>query len=428
MIGTTLKFGWKNIWRNKRRTCLTISAVALTVSSLIFLQSYLKGVINNSNEEMIKTQIGHIKIAHKEFLRLERILPRDYRIGEDELSLIQNYASRSPEIDLLCETVKFHVLISHKDVNEPVMAIGIAPDDADKSMALSQKIVQGEYYNASGNGLSLIIGKGLAQKLKVSVHDEILLLTTDINYSSYALPFKISGIFETGYSSMDKHLLYLPLKKAQEMLDCGQTVHEVLVFLKNPGQAVKIAGKIRETLSSAQKDHPLQAIPWQQDDYIKNFLPALVEIMDAVLVIFFIIVGMVILNTMLMAVMERYQEIGVLKALGFKDGQVRFMVLAEAFLIGTIGSVIGALLGGAISVLTERVGIDLTKTIGAENFAKLDIPVPMFGKVLYPDFTLSILFTSMAFGILLAVMGALYPALKSSRMSPTEAFHSELKV
>ena len=428
MIGKIFKFSWKNIWRNKRRTYFTLTAIAFGVMVLIFLNSYTRGLLNGAVEETIKTQTGHIKVAHKEFLRLKNMMPREYFIPG--LTRIQGIISRIPGVQLSCARIKFNVLLNREGINERGIAIGIDPQKTEKSMEISRALAAGNYEDFNASGLNLIIGKPLARKLNFTINDEILLVTTDINYSTYALPFKIVGIFETGYSSMDNHILFIPLKKAQEMLDCGDAAHEVLIFLKDPQKAVEISKTIEERLSKNEKNQkqPLRAVPWQQDDYVKNFMPIIENIVSRVLVILMLLVSLVILNTMLMSIMERYHEIGVIKALGFKDGEVRLMIMIEAFFLGTIGSLVGGTLGGALSALTGKIGIDHTKMLGKMTFEKLDAPLPLLSKVLYPDLTLSILIGSIIFGILVSLAAALYPAFKSSKMLPVEALRLQLKV
>ncbi|MCP5107521.1 MAG: ABC transporter permease [bacterium] len=424
MFGNIFKFGWRNFRRNKRRTFFTLLAIAVGVMSVIFAKSYIQGIMNNVVETAIKTQAGHVRIAHKEFLRLERIMPREYLVtGMDEL---QRTVSGLPEFEILDQRIKFNVLLSHGDVNENGLAMGIDPAAVDKTMALSETIVKGKYFGDSEKGLDLIIGKKLAEKLHVTVNDELLLVTTDINYSTYALPFNIVGIFETGFSNMDKHILYIPLQKAREMLDCGDAAHEILVFLNDPAKSWEVCGKIKQALSRNDPDHGIQVIPWQENDLVKS-MPVVEKLWGIILAVIMFIVALVILNTMLMAVMERYHEIGVMKALGFKNLEVFAMILVEAFYIGVIGSVTGGILGGTLSAIFEKVGFSL-ETIAGGMMDKIDIPIPWVGKVLYPDFTFTILVSSMIFGILVALIAVLYPAFKSARMRPVEAFHSELKV
>ncbi len=424
MLGNIFKFGWRNLRRNTRRTFFTLLAISVGVMSVIFAKSYIQGIINNATETAVKTMAGHVRIAHEEYLRLERIMPREYLVTD--VNRLQSTVSGLPELENMDPRIKFNVLLSHGDVNESGLAIGVEPAAADKTMEFSKAIVKGSYFGDSEKGLDLIIGKKLAEKLHVTVNDELLLVTTDINYSTYALPFNIVGIFETGFGSMDKSTLYIPLKKAREMLDCGDAAHEILVFLKDPAKSWEVSEKIKSALSANGAGHGVQVIPWQENDLVKS-MPAVAKVWGVILGIVMLIVALVILNTMLMSVMERYHEIGVIKALGFKNREVFSMILVEAFYIGAIGSVIGGILGGTLSAVFEKVGFSLESLSGG-LMDKLDIPVPWIGKVLYPDFTFTNLVGSMVFGIVIALIAVLYPAYKSARMRPVEAFHSELKV
>jgi len=424
MFANIFKFGWRNLTRNKRRTGFTILAIAIGVMSLVFARSYIKGIINTANDAMIKTEIGHVKIAHKEYLRLERIMPKEYLVRD--LSKLRAKIEKLPGFVSMNERIKFHVLLSHGHINEAAVAIGFNPEQEDKNMELSKAIIEGKYLAKSQQELDLLIGKQLGEKMKISVNDELLLVTTDINYSTYALPFNVAGIFETGFGAMDKHLLYIPLAKAQEMLDCGDAAHEILVFLKDPGQSWQACKTIENILSKEDKTQSIQVIPWQKNDLIE-MLPTMVSIWEAIIGIIMFIVALVILNTMLMAVMERYHEIGVIKALGFKNREIFSMILVEALYLGTIGAGIGGILGGSLAAVAENTGININQMSGG-IMEKIDIPVPFFGQILYPDFTFTILFGSMVFGIMVALIAVLYPAFKSAKMLPVEAFRSELKV
>jgi putative ABC transport system permease protein len=424
MLGNIFKLGWRNLTRNKRRTFFTLLAIAVGVTSLIFARSYITGVINGASDAIIKTEIGHIKIAHKEYLRLERILPKEHMVKD--LNPLRTVLAEIPGVVAWNERIKFNVLLSHGDTNEPAAAIGIDPVREDKTLELSKTIIKGSYFGNSSQGLELVIGKKMAEKMKVTVNDELLLVTTDVNYSTYALPFKVAGIYETGFSFLDKHLLYIPLLRAREMLDCGDAAHEILVFLNSPTLSWEVCGKIEKKLAAHDPHHSIQVIPWQKNDLIQTF-PMMSGIFEKIMGIIMFIVALVILNTMLMAVMERYHEIGIIKALGLKNREIFAMILVEAFYLGSIGSAIGGIIGGTLSAVMEKTGIDIN-TMGGGIIEKIDIPLPFIGRVLYPDFTFSILIGSMVFGIVVALAAVIYPAIKSVRMLPVEAFRSELKV
>lgn len=424
MVHNIFKFAWRNIWRNKRRTIITFLAVSVGVLTLIFMKSYINGIMDNSTENMIKFDIGHIKIVHQEYLRLKRIMPREYLVPD--LEKLKALLSEFPDVTMVDPRARFNVLLSHEQDNEIAVAIGLDPAILDQNVKLSQRIFAGHYLDDTGQ--SIMIGKKLADKLNVKVDDELLLVATDINYSSYALPFRIVGIFETGYTYMDKYLLFMPLNQAQTMLDCGNSAHEVLLFVKDPDQAESLAETIQSDLKKQDFPSEIRVVPWQKDEVLAELVPMMKGIWSGIMAIIMVIVGLVILNTMLMTVMERYHEIGVMKALGFKNHEVFFLILTEAFYIGFMGSVIGGIFGSAISAWVEKTGINMVKMLGEGMLEKFDIPIPMFSTVIYPDFSVSIMMGSIGFGILVALIAVLYPALKSLRMSPVEAFRSELKV
>lgn len=424
MVKNLLKLGWKNIWRNKKRTFLTLFAIAYGITAVVFIKSYIAGVTNNSIEQIVRTQSGHVKIAHKEYLRLERIMPKEYMVTDP--AVFEQAAGGIEGVEAVEQRVKFHTLLNFKDANEPAVVVAVDPAIADKTMLLSQSVVQGTYMDESGK--NLIIGKTLAEKLGAGVGDELLLVTTDINYSTYALPFKIAGLFETGYSSLDKHILYIPIAKGREMLDCGNAAHEILVFLKDPKSAPAVAAQLEDVNPTKGKDNGYVIVPWQKNSVVVSFYPFFEDMVGKVMGLIMLIVALVILNTMLMAVMERYKEIGIFKALGFKNKEVLGLILVESFYVGLLGSLAGGALGGAISAALEKKGINVTEMLGPGIWDKIDIPVPVFSKILYPDFSAAILVGAIVFGILMAMIASLYPALKSLKMLPVEAFRSELKV
>lgn len=424
MFFKLLKFGWRNIWRNRRRTLFTIIAIAFGVFSVIFARSFTNGIVGSTTENIVNLQCGHVKIAHEEFVRLERIMPKE--------QLIRSYpelvkaASAIPGVEFISPRVKFSVLLSRKDVNETGVAEGIDPEALDRQINLSKHIAEGRYFGKNP-GKELVIGKKLAEKLGLKVNDELVLVTTDINYSSYALPFKVVGIFDTGFSLLDKHILYIPIDKAREMLDCGETAHELLIFLKDPETAKDIAAQLSRITEPSEPGDKMRYMTWHENPFISTMLPFMESAWGSIVLIIVIIAALVILNTMLMAVMERFHEVGVLKAMGFKKIEVFFMIMTEAFFIGVIGSAVGGLLGGTLSLITEKTGINLAKMSG-NILDKIDIPIPMFSTYLYPDFTLGILLTGLLFGIVSALAASLYPSFKAARMLPVEAFRSQLKV
>lgn len=417
MRGRFRHLAWRNIWRNRRRTLLTSLAIAFGVMFLVFIQSYIKGVSESFLENMVRSETGHIRIAKEDYLRLERILPKEHLIFD--FMEIEDSIQDVAGIDTLTERIKFLLVLSRYEKSQPCVAVGIDPEKEKKFLDLENYLVEGQYLDSSSSP-EMLLGRKLADELGVSIGSELFVATTDINYSLYALTFTVKGIFQTGFDKIDKSLFYIPLESAQTLLDCPGAVHEILLLLKNPDAAIKTARDIEKKLEA--EGHPgITAAPWKTHYFVK-FLSFAKSIRILLLVIVFLIVALVILNTMIMSVMERIHEIGIMKSFGMKEREIRLLFLVESFYIGIIGSLAGGGIGASVSFITQKTGLDFSAA-----FDRIKVPLPFVSSVYYPDFTLYFLINSIVFGVVIALIAALYPAVKGSKMSPVQALRSGLK-
>jgi len=412
-----IKLAWRNIWRNWRRTILTSLAVAFGMISIIFTYSYIEGVTESIYRNLIETELGHVKIASREFLRLERVMPRDQLVYNAQN--IEASISSLPGISTMTERIKFRLILSSEDKNEPSLGVGINPEQEKNLFDLRQHLIQGSYFQ--GSSAEMLIGDGLAQKLGVSVGDELLAVTTDINYSTYALTFTVAGIFKTGFSFMDKSFIYIPIEKAQEMLDCQGAVHEILLLLEDPEKATEISSEILIFLEENGLEDTLTAVPWQ-DNFFMTYMPFANIAMGSILLIIMLIAALVILNTMLMAVVERTHEIGIIKSMGMRNGGVVGLIMVEATFISLLGVFIGGLIGSGLSLFAQSTGLDFTRMM-----EKMEFEFAFFSPIIYPKFTLGILLGAAVFCLVTTLVAALYPARKASRMEPVEALRTSMK-
>ncbi len=412
-----IKLAWRNIWRNWRRTILTSLAVAFGMISIIFTYSYIKGVSESIYRTLIETELGHVKIVSSEFLRLERVMPREQLVYNAQS--IEDGISSLPGISTMTERIKFRLILSSEDENEPGLCIGINPEQEKNLFDLRKHLIQGSYFQESSAGM--LIGDGLAQKLGVGIGDELLAVTTDINYSTYALTFTVVGIFKTGFTFMDKNFIYIPIEKAQEMLDCHGAVHEILLLLEDPETATEISSEILTFLEENGLEDTITAVPWQDSFFIK-YLPFANIAISSILLIIMLISALVILNTMLMAVVERTHEIGIIKSMGMRNGGVVALILVEATYIGLLGVFIGGLIGSGLSLLAQNTGLNFTRMM-----EKMEFEFAFFSPIIYPKFTLGILLGAAVFCLATTLVAAIYPARKASRMEPVEALRTSMK-
>jgi ABC-type lipoprotein release transport system permease subunit len=423
MIRLILRFSWRNIWRNRRRTLLTLSAITIGMISLIFGRGYIAGAIQAMLEPGIRLSTGHIRLAHPEYLRLERTLPKERLIRP--LGQIMKRAASLPGISSQHPQLRFRALAVHEGNNEPCQVLGIDAAADNRHVRLGDFITQGAFLTEGPD--SLVIGRGLAEKLMVGVGDELLLVASDINYATYALPFRISGILSIGISGLDRNGILIHLDKAAQLLDAPDAAHELLLFCKDRNQAPDLADSLRHSL----KDLPgleVTVAPWQENDMVRETLPLVQRAWGSILLILMMLVGLVILNTMLMTVMERYREIGILKALGLKNREVVAMIFCESAILGTLGTLVGGILGTVLTLIAARTGIDMGQAMNPEIFAKAEIPISFIGSTLRPVLTPAMVMGAVIFGIVTALAAVLYPAMKARAMSPVDAFRTDLKV
>ncbi|NIO48041.1 MAG: FtsX-like permease family protein [Candidatus Aminicenantes bacterium] len=412
-----IKLAWRNIWRNWRRTILTSLAVAFGMVSIIFTNSYIEGVSESVYRSLIETELGHVKIVSREFLRLERVMPREQLVYNAQS--IENGISSLPGISNITERIKFRLILSSEDENEPALGVGINPEKEKNLFDLRQYLIQGSYFQDSS--AEMLIGDGLAKKLEVGLGDELLAVTTDINYSTYALSFTVAGIFKTGFTFMDKNLIYIPIEKAQEMLDCDGAAHEILLLLEDAETATEISSEILTFLKESGLEDTLTAVPWQ-DNFFLTYLPFATVAVGSILLIIMLIAALVILNTMLMAVVERTHEIGIIKSMGMRNGGIVALILVEATYIGLLGVFIGGLIGSGLSLLAQNTGLNFTRMM-----EKMEFEIAFFSPIIYPKFSLGILAGAAVFCLATTLFAAIYPARKASRMEPVEALRTSMK-
>lgn len=406
------KIALRNILRNKRRTVLTGLAITVAVMVVVYLWSYVMGIVDGIFENSIRFSSGHIRILNSDYVKREKMLTLESHIAD--YAAVEKIAQANPEVTLSTGRIKFGVLLEHKGENKPVIGTGIDPAQEDKISHLSNKIVEGRKVQVGAEEIN--IGAKLARELELKVGDTLTIVTQTAYGSIAAMNLKIVGIFGFGIPSIDGQVFYMPLDKAQELLDLEGSVTEIFLLIKNPNAAPKVAAEIKSSLDQAFPDK-FTARPWQEHGILLFYTNIVKYVYAAIYAVVLFLASFTILNTMFMAVLERTREIGMMKALGMKNQQVIRVILLEALLIGIIASFIGALLGAGIAYYLSVEGIDLTSTWEAmKGEFKFEVPY-IFRAV----FSWGIVLFGFCMGILFSVVAAIPPALRAAKMESTEA-------
>jgi putative ABC transport system permease protein len=407
-----IKLALRNIFRNGRRTVLTGMSICFAVMIVIYLWSLVMGILEGSFNYSILSDYGHIKITNAGYVKREKMMPISYNIPS--WADIAGAASKDPEVVLYSGRIKFGVLLENKGSTKPALGIGVDPGSERPFLDLSEKVFKGRLIYPDAQEIN--IGHALAQELGLNVGDEITLVTQTQYNSITAMNLKVAGLISFGIATVDKKVFYLPLVKAQELLDMPGAVTEILLMTKDKETARVTAARIQAGLDKKDPG-ALKARAWQDQMKFYPWLTLTRRIYGFIYAIVLILASFTILNTMFMAALERTKEIGMMKALGMKNKEIVLLVICEAAIIGVIASFIGAILGALISYYLSVYGIDFSAA-----FEKVDmnVAVPYVYKAL---FRWSYVITGFLFGVFFSTLAALPPALRAAKMEPTEALH-----
>jgi len=411
-MSTDVKMAWRNIWRNPRRSILTISAIAFASLLLVFMLSFQFGSYETMINSAVMIHTGHLQVQAKEYEE-----KRNIRLVVPNPAAIGGILEQTSELAAYTFRANAFSLISSNERTYGTIVIGIDPPREARVSTLKKLIRQGNYLSAEDSNQALV-GKLLAKNLNVVLGDELVVLGQGRDGSIAATVVKVKGIFSSGQDEFDRSTIHIPLKYFQDVYAMNGAVHEVVALGKSLEYIPEIKSRVTAGIENMnQKDH-LVVLDWME------LMPGLIQAIQMDLVsafIFYIILIVVvafsILNTFLMAVFERTREFGVLLAIGTTPGRLTKLLLTESVIMTMVGIVIGIIAGSLITWYFQVHGIVFSGA--AEVMRQFGLPERMFPR-------LSVLSISIGSGIVLVItlLTALYPALKVRRLRPVKAMMS----
>ena len=395
-----LRVAFRNIFRQKRRSLLTFLTIlfGFVLSSLAIGVTY--GTFNGVVDSFTRTNLGHIQIHEKDYL--DR--PALYRTVDD-VPRISRLLGSLPEVEAWAPRCYAAGLASLGDKTSGVQVIGIDPERENGASRFNQKIKEGRVFRPDSSK-EVILGAGLAKYLKAQPGDEVVIVSQAADGSIANDAYRIVGLLDSGSPESDRVAFYLPLKSAQELFVLDGRAHEIIVVARRLDRVDALAGRITNGLQSPG----LSVQTW------KEFARAFYQYMmrdrrnhQTMTYIILMIVAIGVLNTILMAVLERRREYGILKAVGTKPRHIFALILLEAnflaFLAVAAGSALSLALNGYLAVHGFQYAQDFT--FAGMQFSRVysALNVEVFA---IPAVTI-LVFTSLV---------AFFPALKASRLDP----------
>lgn len=401
-----LSLAWRNIWRNKRRSLIIISAIAVGLLCGLFASAVMFGMGDSLINSTIDRDLGHIQIHTKSF--------EDDKLLTDTIphtASILYEVKAQPNVTGASARLIIEGMISSATSSGGVRITGIIPSDEKNITTVHQKIVSGTYFE-SEDANQILMGQKLAENLGVRERSRIVLSFQGLDGSIIYGAFRVTGIFRTESTMFDRSTVFIREDDLLTLLNSEPIYHEIAIR----ANSVQNADSIYAGLQSSYEHLSVQS--WKE---LAPELKLMDEMMGLMMNIFLGVILFALLfgitNTMLMSVLERVREFGVLMAIGMKRSRVFLMIILETIVLSFIGGIVGMILASITIAYFGAAGIDLSAfAAGLSEFGMDAILYPILPLYFYLSITIMILFT--------AVISAVYPAIKAIRLKPATAIRT----
>jgi putative ABC transport system permease protein len=438
-IVTDLAF--RNIKRNKRRTALSITAISLAAMVIVFMFSIIEGLKYDLSNNLFRYVTGMLRVRHMEYDEFEKLNPLHLRVEDypeviNTLSLLGDVEEQpetlrgvsvqySPRIRFLGTMYKrseTRRIIRLEDDMYRVMGLGVDFAREEAYQKLTTKLQAGGRLPQAGQE-EVLLSTGLARDLDVGAGDTVVLLTYDMQQEMQLKSFKVTGLISFPVQGMSKLLCLMPIDRAQQLLNMGNSATEVLLLLnegqgdlgRQPDRLAALAAYFEQELHRQNRPQ-LIVRAWTQAGTWYSLLNLAENTYNFIALFFFILGTTVIINTTMMVIFERMREIGTIAALGMTGQEIVLLFFLEAFFISALASFAGVLIGIGITIPVSIVGLDFSK---AMQGVSLEIS-PVFYPVINLRSTVIVFFYS----VFVASLASYFPSRRAARIEPVKALRS----
>lgn len=407
-----LQLAWRNIWRNKRRTLITIGAIAFAVFLASFMRSFQKGVWDTVIDGAVNQFFGYVQIHGKGYW--------DDQTIDNSIEFDAALAALPQQVSLVEEVVpriESFALASSGNLTSGVLVLGIDPIKEQNLTGIADKIIEGAYLSAEDN--AVMIASGLAKKLSLGLSDTLVIISQGYHGVNAAGKYSIKGIFKFGLPDLNKRLLILPLKMAEEFYGAEGRVTTLALKINDRKTVPLAVANIKNTLSPIEK---YEVLEWPE------LIPELVEARQLdeaggyiVLGILYLLITFAIFGTILMMTKERSYEFGVLTAIGMRRGKLFSIIWLETIMVAMVGAVVGILMSIPLVYYFNIHPLDLA-LMGEEAvvaYEKMGIQ-----STLPTAFEFGIFFKQALIIFLVTSVLAIYPLVTILGLKPVEAMRN----
>ncbi len=397
------KIAWLNIWRSPLRSFVVLGSVTIGVWALISLLSFSFGMVKSYVNNAIRLQTSHIQIHKPEFKEDQEVKYFMENPNEKLAEINQNEFVQASTARIV-----INGMLATSRGARGVAIRGVDPETEMLVTKFTEKIKQGEYFEADKKN-QILISERLAKKLKLKLRKKVVLQFQDLSGDIVAGAFRIVGLFNTENTPFDEGNVFVLRNDVNRLLGNGDVAHEIAIFLNDPSDLDSAQIALKTTFPDLLVENYREISP----DI--NLYESQIGVSATIFIIIFMLALIFgIINTMLMAVLERTRELGMLMSIGMNKMKVFGMVVFETILLGFIGAPIGLALGWLTVTYLAKNGLDLSAFAGGmEQFGMSTIVYPDLNADIYIQLGLSVVIT--------AILASIYPAYKAISLRPVDA-------
>ena len=423
----------RNVARNKRRSLLSGSAIAVATLSVVLMFSVLGGMLGDLVATTLTYDSGHARVRHAEYGRYETLSP--VHLAVTGAGALAERLQELPQVTGVLPRVRFAGAIYREERNHGAFGLGLdfsreievartrlpQMSGSGAGAATLEEFARAWQLAVHGGSLpragerELLIGAALAEELGLAVGDKLTLLTRTALLSTQAWTFTVSGVVGFPIGGM-RRLLLAPLDVVQRFLklSADDGVTEILLYTGSDEEVPALTAALAEALPDGDPGLAVQA--WSETNPLFSMMQVATRIYDLIALFFFLLATTVIVNTTMMVVFERMKEIGTIAALGMTGTQISRLFFLEALFIGMAAALAGVALGGAIVLPLSQVGLDYSAAMEGVELNMSD--------VLYPRLSARSTLLVFCYSIAVTAAASYWPARKAARLQPVEALRA----
>ncbi len=411
-----IKIAFKNLFRHKLRTFISIIAIAFAVMIVVFARGYIVGMIDSYFADHIQYYSGHIKIVDREYQQQERLLPLNYPVdglAGQGLNELMDSLKGIKNVEMVIPRLKFGAMVSTGSELVTMSGWGVNPVQEFQFTNIEDQLVEGRMVQPGQR--EVVMGTGLLAKLNLLVGDKVTILSNTAFNSLKGVTFKIVGRLASGLKLLDQIVFYLPLDQAQRWLYMDGQTTELLLVTSNRGLVDQVLPEVKELLADHGAADRYLALGYRESSDLVPLMELAKVIYNQIYIFLVLLASIVVINTMIMIVKERTKEIGMMSALGLESKNILQLFIIEGAIMGIIGSLIGALTGSILTGYLALTGIDFGSALAGFSSEI------MFNSIIYPVSSTANSVFAFFLGIIVVTIACMIPARRAAKLEPTEA-------